>query len=111
MLSRVMTGVKRMSAQPSRPKLHITTALLEEMRSHLNIQRRSDILLWAMMWTATTGLLRISEFAVVPRSDDTTRTLYSQQLTFHDGGQRSYSLTEAVSADDELSYAILRLTS
>jgi len=109
MLSRIMAGIKRMSAQPSRPKLPITTALLEEMRPHLNLQQRSDILLWAMMWTATTGLLRISEFAT--RGDsDTTRVLSLQQLTLHDQGQRPYSLADAGSSDEETQYAILRLT-
>lgn len=109
MLSRIMAGIKRMSAQPSRPKLPITTALLEEMRPHLNLQHRSDILLWAMMWTATTGLLRISEFAT--RGDnDTSRVLTLQQLTLHDQGQRPYNLTDAVYADEESQYGILRLT-
>ena len=109
MLSRILAGIKRMSAQPSRPKLPITTALLEEMRPHLNLQHRSDILLWAMMWTATTGLLRISEFAT--RGDhDTSRLLTTQQLTLHDQGQRPYSLRNAVYADEETQYAILRLT-
>ena len=109
MLSRIMAGIKRMSAQPRRPKLPITTGLLEEMRPHLDLQQRSDILLWAMMWTATTGLLRISEFAT--RGDnDTGRVLTVQQLTLHDHAQRPYSLTEAGSADEETLYAILRLT-
>ena len=109
MLSRIMAGIKRMAAQPSRPKLPITTALLEEMRPHLCLQRRSDILLWAMMWTATAGLLRISEFAT--RGDaDTTRVLGLQQLTFHDHGQRPYDLIDASSSGEEMVYAILRLT-
>ena len=109
MLSRIMAGIKRMAAQPSRPKLPITTALLEEMRPHLRLQQRSDILLWAMMWTATTGLLRISEFAT--RGDtDTTRVLGLQQLTFHDGRQRPYDLRDAASSGEEMVYAILRLT-
>ena len=109
MLSRILAGIKRMSAQPSQPKLPITTALLEEMRPHLNLQHHSDILLWAMMWTATTGLLRISEFAT--RGDhDTSRLLTMQQLTLHDQGQRPYSLWDAVYADEETQYAIFRLT-
>ena len=109
MLSRIKAGIKRMSAQPSRPTLPITTALLEEMRPHLNLQQRSDILLWAMMWTATAGLLRISGFAT--RGDnDTSRVLHLQQLTLHDQRQRPYGLVQATSADEETQYAILRLT-
>ena len=111
MLSRIMTGIKRLSSHSTLPKLPITTALLREMQPLLNLQQRSDVLLWAMMWTATTGLLRISEFAAVARSGgDTTRILRSQQLTFHDAGQRPFSLTEATTASDEMSHAILRLT-
>ena len=109
MLNRIVAGIKRMSAQPSRPKLPITTALLDEMRPHLNLQQRSDILLWAIMWTATTGLLRISEFAT--RGDsDSSRVLTLQQLTLHDQGQRPYNLTDAIYAEEETQYAILRLT-
>jgi hypothetical protein len=109
MLSRILAGIKRMSAQPSRPKLPITTALLQEMRPHLNLQHRSDILVWAMMWTATTGLLRISEFAT--RGDtDSSRVLGLQQLTLYNQTQRSYDLIDACSTDEETVYAILRLT-
>ena len=89
MLSRIMTGIKRLSTHSTVPKLPITTALLREVQPLLNLQQRSDVLLWAMMWTATTGLLRISELAAVARSDsDTSRILRSQQLTLHNAGQR-----------------------
>ena len=109
MLNRIMAGIKRMSAHPSRPKLPITTALLEEMRPHLNLQQRSDILLWAMMWTATSGLLRISEFTT-RKDSEPSRVLTLQQLAFHDRGQGPLSLTEACSADEDVQYAVLRLT-
>lgn len=109
MLTRIMAGIKRMGAHPSRPKLPITTAMLATMRPHLRLQHRSDILLWAMMWTATTGLLRISEFATRGNTD-TTRILCLHQLTFYDHAERPYTPIEAVSADHEVRYALLRLT-
>jgi hypothetical protein len=109
LLSRIMAGIKRMAAQEKGPKLPITTALLEEMRPHLDLQQRSDILLWAMMWTAMSGLLRISEFTT-QKDSDATRVLTLQQLTFHGSGQGPLSLTEACSADEEIQHAILRLT-
>ena len=110
MLARIMAGIKRLGAQPSRPKLPITTAMLATMRPHLRLQHRSDILLWAMMWTATTGLLRISEFATRGSNTDTTRILHLHQLTLFDHAQRHYTLFEAVTADVEIRYALLRLT-
>jgi len=109
LLGRIMAGIKRMSAQAKRPKLPITTALLEEMRPHLDLQQRSDILLWAMMWTATTGLLRISEFTTQGDSD-TTRVLTLQQLAFHTPRWGPLSLTESCDADEEIQHGILRLT-
>ena len=60
MLDRLIAGIKRMTARPGRQKLPITTAMLGAMRPHLSLQHRSDSLLWAMIWTATAGLLRIS---------------------------------------------------
>jgi hypothetical protein len=68
-----------------------------------------DILLWAMMWTATSGLLRISEFTT-QKDSDATRVLTLQQMTFHDPARGPLNLAEACSADEEAQYAILRLT-
>jgi hypothetical protein len=82
MLDRLIAGIKRMTARPGRQKLPITTAMLGAMRPHLRAQHRSDSLLWAMMWTATAGLLRISEFTV--RNDaDTARMLRVHHLESH----------------------------
>lgn len=109
MLERIMTGIKRLAGQPAKPKLPITTALLEAMRPHLDLQQRSDILLWAMMWTATAGLLRISEFTV--RSDkDLSRLLTMDHLTLHDQSQHSFSLAQAAAAAEEIEYATLHLS-
>ena len=108
LLTRVMAGIKRMAAQERGPKLPITTALLEDMRPHMDLQQRSDILLWAMMWTATSGLLRISEFTT-QKDSDAARVLTLQQLTFHIPGRGPLSLAEACSADEDVQYAILRL--
>jgi hypothetical protein len=98
MLDRLIAGIKRLTAQPGRQKLPITTAMLGAMRPHLRAQRRSDSLLWAMMWTATAGLLRISEFTV--RNDaDTARMLHAHHLTLHDQHGAAFTLEEAVAAE------------
>jgi hypothetical protein len=109
MLSRILAGIKRMGAQPSRPRLPITTSMLTAMLPHLRLQQRRDSLLWAMMWTATTGLLRISEFAT-RGSSDTTRILCLNHLTFFDHAERPYTPLEALRAKQQLRYALLRLT-
>ena len=109
MLNRIMAGIKRMSAQPNQTKLPITTALLEEMRPHLDLQQRSDILLWAMMWTATAGLLRISEFTA-QKDSDPARVLTLRQLTLHESRPVSLSLTEACTTGDEIQHATLHLS-
>jgi hypothetical protein len=108
MLDHILTGIKKMAVRTASPKLPITTAMLEEMRPHLHLQQRSDILLWAMMWTATAGLLRISEFTVRNEADS-ARTLRTQQLTFYDGNGRTYTLTQATTAGQEMRHATLHL--
>ena len=50
------------------------------MQRLLRIEHRSDALLLAMMWLATTAMLRISEFTVNNREED--RVLSLSQLTF-----------------------------
>ena len=51
-----------------------------------------------MMWTATAGLLRISEFTV--RNDaDTARMLRVHHLTLHDQHGAAFTLAEAVAAE------------
>ena len=62
-LDRILASIKRAATSTAQPKLTITTAMLRLMRPHLRMQHRRDALLWAMMWTATAGLLRILEFA------------------------------------------------
>jgi hypothetical protein len=62
-LDRLLMGIKRYSAgSASKPKLPITATMLRQMRAHLDLRGRSACLLWAMLWVATAGLLRISEF-------------------------------------------------
>lgn len=108
MLDRILTGIKKMAARTASPKLPITTAMLEEMQPHLNLQHRSDVLLWAMMWTATAGLLRISEFTV-RNEHDSTRTLRTRQLTLHGESGEIYTLTQATTAGEEMQHATLHL--
>jgi hypothetical protein len=74
MLDRVLAGIKRATSHTAKHKLPIITDLLQSMLPHLRLQRRHDSLVWAMMWTATAGLLRISEFAV-RSATDTDRVL------------------------------------
>ena len=97
-LDRLIAGIKRMTARPGRQKLPITTAMLDAMRPHLSLQHRSDSLLWAMMWTATAGLLRISEFTVL-NDADTARTLRARHLTLHDQRGAAFTLAEAAAAE------------
>ena len=61
-LDRVLAGIKRAAAGGAQPKLPITTAMLRLMKPHLQLQHRRDALVWVLMWTATAGLLGISEF-------------------------------------------------
>ena len=62
-----------------------------------------------MMWTATAGLLRISEFTV--RSDkEPSRMLTMDHLTLHDQSQHSFSLNQTAAAAEEIEYATLHLS-
>jgi hypothetical protein len=110
-LERTLAGVKRASANASKPKLPITTAMLRSMRPHLRLQQRRDALLWAMMWTATAGLLRISEFTGTANGD-TDRLLRMQQLTLFDSDGTAYSMQQlraAAAPRAALRYASLHL--
>jgi hypothetical protein len=110
-LDRILAGVKRAATSAARPKLPITTAMLRLMRPHLRMQHRRDALLWAMMWTATAGLLRISEFAC-SSSADTDRLLRMQQLTLFDHSGTAYSMQQLRSSGlphTALRYASLHL--
>jgi hypothetical protein len=110
-LDRVLAGIKRATARNSKPKLPITTAILLDMRPHVRPHDRRDSLLWAMMWTATAGLLRISEFTTKSGFDmQSDRTLRTQQLTLYDHRGHSLSLTEAAAAANVvIRHAILHL--
>jgi hypothetical protein len=113
LLDRLFAGIKRATTQLTKPKLPITTAVLQDMRPHVNLRDFRDSLLWAMMWTATAGLLRISEFTtrsgLDPQSD---RTLRTQQLTLYDHSGRSLTLPQAGalrSASTTIRYAVIHL--
>lgn len=88
MLDRILTGIKRYAAHQhnnidrshNKPKLPITTAMLRSFASLLDDQHRSDALVLAMMWVATTGMLRISEFTVDNKDNDHLLSL--SQLSF-----------------------------
>ena len=109
-LDRVLAGIKRASSHTTRPKLPITTTMLQSMRAHLDLQHRRDSLLWAMMWTATAGLLRISEFAT-KSTTDSDRMLRMGQLRLFDHAGRSYSLQQVATRGNRpaLRYAVLHL--
>jgi hypothetical protein len=108
-LDRIITGIKRWSAdaqKASKPKLPITTAMLRSMKPYLNCSTRSDSLLWAMMWTATAGLLRISEFTQTHK--ETERTLKTAQLTLHDHHGHTSDLL-STSIQSNIQYVTLHL--
>ena len=110
-LDRILAGIKRAAASTAKPKLPITTAMLRLMKPHLRMQNRRDALLWAMMWTATAGLLRISEFACTS-SADTDRLLRMQQLTLFDDSDTAYTMEQLRESDlplTALRYASLHL--
>jgi hypothetical protein len=107
-LDRVLAGIKRASANATKPKLPITTAMLRLMKPHLTLQHRRDALVWAMMWTATAGLLRISEFACTSNAD-TDRILRMQQLTVFDTSGTAHSMQQLRSSD--LAHSALRYAS
>ena len=110
LLDRVLAGIKRASAPNTKPKLPITTAMLHQMRAHLGMQQRRDVLLWAMMWTATAGLLRISEFALTS-INDTERTLRMQHLRLVDYDGKGYALMDSggSASTPRIRYAVLHL--
>lgn len=110
-LDRTLAGIKRASANASKPKLPITTSMLRLMLPDLRLQLRRDALLWAMMWTATAGLLRISEFTGAANGD-TDRLPRMQQLTLYDSGGTAYSMQQlraAAAPRAALRYASLHL--
>lgn len=86
MLDRIFTGIKRYSAMKpinnvtNNRKLPITTAMLRRMQPLLHCIHRSDALVLAMMWLATTAMLRISEFTA--GNKDREHILSLSQLTF-----------------------------
>ena len=109
LLDRVLAGIKRWDAAraAAKPKLPITTAILRRMREHLNLDVRSDFLLWAMMWTATAGMLRISEFTLsVGKNAD--RSPSWQQLTLHGSDDTVIDALTATPSSN-VRYAVLHL--
>lgn len=110
-LDRVLAGIKRAATSAGKPKLPITTAMLRSMLPHLRLQFRRDALLWAMMWTATAGLLRISEFACAENAEP-DRLLRMHQLTVFDSRDIAHSLQQLRAArlpHTALRYASLHL--
>jgi hypothetical protein len=110
LLDRVLAGIKRASAPNVKPKLPITTTMLHQMRAHLDVQQRRDVLLWAMVWTATAGLLRISEFALTS-INDTERTLRMHHLRLVDHDGKGHTLMDVGRSASPLRirYVILHL--
>jgi hypothetical protein len=109
-LDRVLAGIKRATSHVTKPKLPITTAMLRSMQVHLRLDHRRDCLVWAMMWTATAGLLRISEFTTNPHADS-ERTLRMCHLRLVDGQHKSHSPAQLASTTPQpvIRYASLRL--
>lgn len=110
LLDRVLAGIKRASAPAVQPKLPITTAMLQSMRAHLDLQQRRDVLVWAMMWTATAGMLRISEFALTS-TNDTERALRMHHVRFFDHGGEGHSLADVarILSPVRIRYALIHL--
>jgi hypothetical protein len=109
LLDRILLGIKRVAEHPhKKPKLPITTRLLQAMSSHTVLGSAGDCLLWAMMWLALTGLLRISEFTV-KGVDDVDRVLRISQLWFitRNNGKVEASATSLSLAS--VHYAVLHL--
>jgi hypothetical protein len=80
---RMLQGIKRtQSFTTKRVRLPVTTSLLRQFTQHLNLLNAGDRLLWAAMWAATTGLLRISEFTVRFHAHR-DRMLTMSHLSFH----------------------------
>jgi hypothetical protein len=104
-LDRVLAGIKRAAASTAKPKLPISTTMLRLMKPHLRLQHRRDALLWAMMWTATAGLLRISEFASTS-STHADRVLRMHHLTLFDHSGEPCSLQQL--RDSHVSHTSLR---
>jgi hypothetical protein len=92
MLDRLFAGIKRLAAytdnikNSQKPKLPITTDMLRRMSEQLNPHIRCDSLVMAMIWVATTAMLRISEFTSDDKIND--RLLSRDQLTFIDEQNR-----------------------
>lgn len=87
MLDRIFTGIKRWTGLTtndnqthSRIKLPITTTMLRSFAPLLDHHKRSDALVLAMMWLATTAMLRISEFTIDNKDNDHLLSL--SQLSF-----------------------------
>lgn len=113
MLQRILIGIKRWSAHNEQDiqikrKLPITTSMLRAMSPLLDRSKRGDALVLAMMWVATTAMLRISEFTTDNKNND--RLLCMNQLSFitHDN-----KITDALNlhhgATDNIKHAILHL--
>ena len=109
LLDRVLSGIKRWDTAKTtaKPKLPITTAILRGMAGHLNLDVRSDSLLWAMMWTATAAMLRISEFTLAV-GKTTDRSPSWQQLTLHSSDD-SVVDTFTATPSSNVHYAVLHL--
>lgn len=113
MLQRIFTGIKRWAAHHqqdsnSKHKLPITTSMLRRMAPLLDYSKRGDALVLAMMWVATTAMLRISEFTTDDKDDD--RLLCINQLSFV---KEDNSITDALSichfTTCKIKHAILHL--
>jgi integrase len=63
-IERLLRGIKRIkgAASKSKPKLPITTALLERFEPLFDLGQSQHRTIRAAMWVATTGLLRTGEF-------------------------------------------------
>lgn len=112
MLDRIFTGIKRWSAHQentnlhAKPKLPITTGMLRLMAQSLNTSIRSDALVLAMIWVATTAMLRISEFTTDHKTQDRLISIAHLSFVSHNG-----SVVDSLSVDNTIAirHAVLHL--
>jgi hypothetical protein len=112
MLDRLFAGIKRLSAynnsirHTKKPKLPITTDMLRIISKQLDPNVRCDSLVMAMIWVATSAMLRISEFTSDHKNND--RLLSMNQLTFINENNKAIECIN-INQQDKVKHAVLRL--
>jgi hypothetical protein len=101
-IERVMRGIKRYqrSGPASKPRLPVTTAILNSIEPFFDFNCPDHRLVYAAMRVCTAGLFRIGELAVDPRTaSDSDRLCRLQQLSFSADGRHATILLRASKSD------------